>query len=658
MDSGNTSDPYVKVTLLDGSGLPIERHQYTTSYRLKTLHPVFDESFFLGNAKLAFKDCKLKFEVFDFDLMSSDDLMGSAELPLHYLATSLKVPVASAEHVRFSHGVFEWTSKSEIRAHLNLEQTTTSSHMYQEALAMLSFAKSLLNPRNIGKSLANTSVANWLNVKIERAVDIGKRKALRSIDAVINEKKVAVSRAVKSDRDMPVPVANYIAGIANMYVSDIQRGVMRDLSMRLKITDSVSTRSHKSGLQLRKTNKRPTIISSLYSFRAWFLRNECPYDMTVWGKLRNPWWWILLGCKLWYGLGVQAALFFLRLLLVDKTDEWQMFHFILAFKGVQFLSGVIAIFTGVFAFIQCAGIIDDGEAHTCSVAGPWYSDMQTCTIGLDKCVSLNTASYMFRILMCWYAFRRLKKSFAFGRAIAGDEALVGGRIEITLVKRGPKYKGLRLFWKLRRQGKKEKPLQRFRRIVESQMMLIRTSKERHTQDPGIFKEFHYVRRIAKVKDYNASTDIHTIYFRDDRSRKLREIDLDTVTYRVVKLKHLEPRRAQRILFGYEILSFVVTAAISIRFLEFIDWGQGETWKIYGVAFWAQTFYNLLAFPFILAVIPGVQKLFCYAAKTGYDDDGNLRLFTKRPTFQPLGEESNPRSRIIPAFYPLSKRLRI
>jgi hypothetical protein len=54
----------------------------------------------------------------------------------------------------------------------------------------------------------------------------------------------------------------------------------------------------------------------------------------------------------------------------------------------------------------------------------------------------------------------------------------------------------------------------------------------------------------------------------------------------------------------------------------------------------------------------LQKLICHAPKTGYDYRGKLVLFQKRPTFEPLGEEAHPRSRIIPAFYPLFSRLRI
>jgi len=688
MDAGNTSDPYVVVTILDSSGKPIPGKVYKTAYRLKTLNPVFDETFYMGDAKLEFKNCSLRFQVWDFDLASSDDLMGTAVLPLNCFAGKLKreksikkeltarlsaAPASSAEDVakesvsgdenlRFKDGSAEWIHKGEIRVRLNLVNKTSGSHIYQEALAMLSFAKELLNPRNLGRSLAKSSVGTWFNDKIEAAVDIGKRRALRAIDGVIEEKKGAVVKAVKADRDMPVSVGNYIAGVAVMYVTDIQKTIMRDLAMRLKITDAVSTQSHKSKMQLRKKKKRNFIVVILRYLRAWYLYNEVPYDMTIWGKIRNPYWWFLLLAKLYFGLGIQAAMFFLRLALVDRTDEWQMFEFITSFKGIQFITGTISIFSGVFAFIQCAGIVDRGLPHTCNKAGPWFADMESCTIGTEKCVNLNFASYLFRILMCWYAFRCLRLAFAFGRAIAGDELLVGGRIEITFVKPGDKYLGLgSVGTKLLNCGRAEKPLARFKRIVEKQMVVIRASREKDPAQqhaPGMFKQFHYVKRIAKVKGYDASTDIHTVYFRDDRKRKLQDIDLNLVTYRVVKLKEMEPRRLQRILLGYEILTFVITIGIAIRFLSWVDWGRGETWQIYEVVFWSQTFYNLLSFPFIFTVIPGLNKLVCHATKTGYDMEGTLRKFQKRATFAPVGEEPHPRSRIIPAFYPLNKRIRI
>ena len=51
-------------------------------------------------------------------------------------------------------------------------------------------------------------------------------------------------------------------------------------------------------------------------------------------------------------------------------------------------------------------------------------------------MSLNVCSYLIRIVMCWYAFHRLKHSFAFGRAIASDHRLIGGTIVITTPRSG------------------------------------------------------------------------------------------------------------------------------------------------------------------------------------------------------------------------------
>lgn len=40
----------------------------------------------MGSEKLRYKDCLLKFEVYDFDFMLVDDVMGSATLFLMYFA--------------------------------------------------------------------------------------------------------------------------------------------------------------------------------------------------------------------------------------------------------------------------------------------------------------------------------------------------------------------------------------------------------------------------------------------------------------------------------------------------------------------------------------------------------------------------------------------
>lgn len=720
MDAGETSDPYVKVSLVNGAGIAIDGQVHRTGYRPKTLNPVWNESFYMGSEKLRFKDCSLKFEVYDFDLMSADDAMGSATLPLtHFAKMKAKFKTAklkkdadvkaitpsrsladalsrsqsqvstTALHLHkvkntpespapthFDDGYFVERNGNELVVHFKLRPPRTSSFMFEEAKAMLSFAKQLVDPRNFGKSFNQTGVGLWLNGKVEQAVDVGKRRALKVIDATIEEKKNKICQLAVADRDMPSVIRAYLGGVVNMYISDIQHGLMSDLGIRLKILDSAKSQGSaqadqndakrvKRKMASQKFSIKRSVFGFFESVRCWYLYNEVPGDLSIFGKVRNPYWWLFLVSKLYFGLGLQAFVFFIRLALVDRRDEWQMFEYIMVFKGIQFISGTISVFAGVFAFIRCAGVLDAGATHTCDATGPWVAEMDSCLINARYCVPLNVGAYLVRIMMCWYAFHKLRRSFAFGRAIASDHRLVGGKIRITTVAPGSRYKTYGALKKALKKifvKRKETPLERFRRIVNLQLESLAAAKGIRggtARARNAFASFHYVHRIAKVKDYDVASGMHTLYYKDDRKRERHQINLGTVTYTVVKLKHIQPRRVQRILWVYELITFACTVGCSITFLAWVDWGRGETWQLYGVAFWGQTLYNLLAFPFILMVIPGVNKLICHAPKTGYDRNGNLKRFRKRPTFEEdIEDEPNPRSRCAPACYPFVKHWRV
>lgn len=679
MDSGNTSDPYVQVSILDGAGLPVEGQTHRTSYKPKTLNPVWNESFFMGSKELKLRDCSLRFDVFDFDLMSSDDHMGHAVLPLNVFLSKIKVKkdlekgTQMFETKTFEHGYYRQIQSNTIAICFKLENPQAeSSHILEEARAMLTFARSLVDPRNMAKGFSKSPIGTWFNGKIEQAVDVGKRRALRVIDTTVEEKKIHICRMATNDRDMPVVIRHYLQGVINMYITDVQQELMSDLSVRLKILDAAKTATGTGEKVHRRQNKSGAlgcwykVSAFLRGIRNWFLYNEVPCDLTIFGKIRSPVWWIFLLSKLYYGLGFQAIMFTIRMILVDKRDEWQMFEFIMTFKGIQFLTGTISTFMGVFAFIRCAGIVDSNQTHTCDAVGPWVDEMNTCVIGQTRCVQLNVAAYGLRILLCWYAFHRLKHSFAYGRAIAGDHRLVGGHILITTVKSGSKFKSYgflsKIFKSCGGDPKEMAPLDRFRRVVNLQLAMkakqdsLRGGSDVQQKRIG---SFHYVTRRAKVKGFDASTGLHTIYYLDDRTKTKTDIDLTATTYTVLKLKHLAPRRLQRILLAYEILTFLIAGVCTTRFMEWIDWGEGQTWQIYGVAFWGQTLYNLLAFPFIMMVIPGVNKIVCHAPKTGYTRDGFLKRFQKRAHFEEnVEDEPHPRSRCIPACYPFSNRLRV
>lgn len=80
MDSGGTSDPYVRVFIL-----PDKKKKYDTKVHKKTLNPVFNETF---NFKIAFTEMggkTLVMSVYDFDRFSKHDVIGEVKIPMNTL---------------------------------------------------------------------------------------------------------------------------------------------------------------------------------------------------------------------------------------------------------------------------------------------------------------------------------------------------------------------------------------------------------------------------------------------------------------------------------------------------------------------------------------------------------------------------------------------
>ncbi|KAM4588836.1 synaptotagmin-2-like isoform 4-T5 [Odontesthes bonariensis] len=78
MDSGGTSDPYVKVFLL-----PDKKKKYDTKVHKKTLNPVFNETFVF---KLPYEELggkTLVMSVYDYDRFSKHDVIGEVKIPMN-----------------------------------------------------------------------------------------------------------------------------------------------------------------------------------------------------------------------------------------------------------------------------------------------------------------------------------------------------------------------------------------------------------------------------------------------------------------------------------------------------------------------------------------------------------------------------------------------
>uniref|UniRef100_A0A8C3G5J3 Synaptotagmin n=1 Tax=Cyclopterus lumpus TaxID=8103 RepID=A0A8C3G5J3_CYCLU len=78
MDSGGTSDPYVKVQLL-----PEKKKKYDTKVHKKTLNPVFNETFVFKVPYEELGGKTLMMSVYDYDRFSKHDVIGDVKIPMN-----------------------------------------------------------------------------------------------------------------------------------------------------------------------------------------------------------------------------------------------------------------------------------------------------------------------------------------------------------------------------------------------------------------------------------------------------------------------------------------------------------------------------------------------------------------------------------------------
>ena len=273
---------------------------------------------------------------------------------------------------------------------------------------------------------------------MEAACDTGKRRAVNMVESVLAETKQKLLDDLTKDRDMPGNVRKVFQAVVGVYFSEVQQEVMDEVARRLK-TLSYSHNKKKGRRQRRDLQSTLLQIGMaswweylsfkyvkklLLDFRAWVLYNELPYDKTFWGKLRSPGWWLLLLTKLYSGWGIQAFLYAMRLAMLDRTDEWQLFEYISNFKGIQFLSGVLAMFQGTLMYMECAGLVSKDLPHTCDSNGPGMDAKAVCGAGVSNisCASVIGVGFFARILLTWYAFFLMRRSFSFGKPIFRDRA--------------------------------------------------------------------------------------------------------------------------------------------------------------------------------------------------------------------------------------------
>ena len=197
-------------------------------------------------------------------------------------------------------------------------------------------------------------------------------------------------------------------------------------------------------------------------------------------------------------------------------------------------------------YMECAGLVTQSSPHTCHVNGPGSDQRALCaTDGLSNiaCASVVGVGFFIRILLTWYAFFLMRRSFSFGKPIFNDQRLVGAVIEIHEIRKGTKQNWKWLRWvgacaadfgaSARAGGKKAffftigrepTPLERFRAAVVAVIEDIKRNDPRWI----VRNEGHHTVYVkAKVVAYSVRSGLHTMYYlgggNDERDQE--EVDL-------------------------------------------------------------------------------------------------------------------------------------
>lgn len=137
-------------------------------------------------------------------------------------------------------------------------------------------------------------------------------------------------------------------------------------------------RDQKTGKMTAKMNElegagadEQMLTCGLYWWRSKILYSLMPFDISIFGQVRSPLFWILtiLSCVTLFGIRIITfSIVLLFIILGRPADEYQLTQFILTFKGLQFISSGVVL--GIVAAVKYYMCVNPDGTHTCNVDGP------------------------------------------------------------------------------------------------------------------------------------------------------------------------------------------------------------------------------------------------------------------------------------------------
>uniref|UniRef100_A0A6T0SWT4 Uncharacterized protein n=1 Tax=Alexandrium monilatum TaxID=311494 RepID=A0A6T0SWT4_9DINO len=140
-------------------------------------------------------------------------------------------------------------------------------------------------------------------------------------------------------------------------------------------------------------------------WRAKLLYHLLPFDLSIFGNLKDPVWLVLMVFMClpsfsflrepFRAIPVRVPFFIIYLICVVTgcpADEFQLVQFIMAIKGLQFIcSGVLMMCTAAYMYYMC---VHPGGTHDCDTRGP----------GVNQDLFVSVTDWIGTCVLVWVAF--------------------------------------------------------------------------------------------------------------------------------------------------------------------------------------------------------------------------------------------------------------
>ena len=428
---GGTSDPYAVISLAD--------QQVRTKTVNKTISPVWEEAFDFTGLVTDFTEAPMELELFDDDLLSADDSIGFTDVTVEQMAalfdyppdptgTDLKLTLTTrgtltinialidlviptfyeASEIMFGSGgkmsiVSDmWNMPqmaAEVRRKHTLANITVTLHKATNLIAAdttLFGGEGTSDPyvtfELAGETHQSTTIYKTLNPIWSEEAFVFES----TIDELESDEDGNLNLEVFDDDDFSAddPIGAATLPITTILNAEGQGPMKYTLNLSTKgqvyITVEVQPLVKPSWPASLARAAKPWLIE----LRSFILYYRIPYDVTIWTRIRDPWYYVMMYISASPDVFTRGGFFTIYLAcIISELEEYQVMRFILGLKGTQFLSGIFKFIKLSVDFWKCTvtSTIEDG----CMWHGP----------GVGHTSVLNMVSVLLWLqFLLWIAF--------------------------------------------------------------------------------------------------------------------------------------------------------------------------------------------------------------------------------------------------------------